>query len=61
MRASSNATASTWSSSRSRAARRSAKVMASGEIPVAVSAAAGVVDAALAGDDQVLLSGFQNP
>ncbi|HZS01735.1 MAG TPA: ABC transporter substrate-binding protein [Chloroflexota bacterium] len=37
-----------------------AKVMASGEIPVAVSAAAGVVDAALAGDDQVLLSGFQN-
>jgi NitT/TauT family transport system substrate-binding protein len=36
------------------------KVMASGEIPVAVSAAAGVVDAALAGDDQVLLSGFQN-
>jgi NitT/TauT family transport system substrate-binding protein len=37
-----------------------AKVMASGEMPVAVSAAAGVVDAALAGDDQVLLSGFQN-
>ncbi|HLH26198.1 MAG TPA: ABC transporter substrate-binding protein [Chloroflexota bacterium] len=37
-----------------------AKVMASGEIPVAVSAAAGVVDAVLAGDDQVLLSGFQN-
>jgi NitT/TauT family transport system substrate-binding protein len=37
-----------------------AKVMASGEIPIAVSAAAGVVDAALAGDDQILLSGFQN-
>jgi NitT/TauT family transport system substrate-binding protein len=37
-----------------------AKVMASGEIPIAVSAAAGVVDAALAGDDQVLLSGVQN-
>lgn len=37
-----------------------AKVMASGEMPVAVSAAAGVVDAALAGDDQVLLSGYQN-
>ena len=37
-----------------------AKVMASGEIPIAISAAAGVVDAALAGDDQVLISGFQN-
>ena len=37
-----------------------AKVMASGEVPVAVSAAAGVVDAALAGDDQVLISGMQN-
>ncbi|HZU07621.1 MAG TPA: ABC transporter substrate-binding protein [Chloroflexota bacterium] len=37
-----------------------AKVMASGEMPVAISAAAGVVDAVLAGDDQVLISGFQN-
>lgn len=37
-----------------------AKVMASGEVPIAISAAAGVVDAALAGDDQVLISGFQN-
>lgn len=37
-----------------------AKVMASGEVPVAISAAAGVVDAVLAGDDQVLISGFQN-
>jgi len=37
-----------------------AKVMASGEIPIAISAAAGVVDAALAGDDQILISGFQN-
>lgn len=37
-----------------------AKVMASGEIPIALSAAAGVVDAVLAGDDQVLLSGIQN-
>jgi NitT/TauT family transport system substrate-binding protein len=37
-----------------------AKVMASGEIPLALSAAAGVVDAALAGDDQVLISGIQN-
>jgi ABC-type nitrate/sulfonate/bicarbonate transport system substrate-binding protein len=37
-----------------------AKVMASGEIPIALSAAAGVVDAALAGDDQVLVSGIQN-
>lgn len=37
-----------------------AKVMASGEVPVAISAAAGVVDAVLAGDDQVLLSGMQN-
>ncbi len=37
-----------------------AKVMASGEIPVAISAAPGVIDAVLAGDDQVLISGFQN-
>ena len=37
-----------------------AKVMASGEVPVAISAAAGVVDAVLAGDDQVLISGIQN-
>ncbi len=36
-----------------------AKVMASGEIPIAVSAAAGVVDAAIAGDEQVLLTGMQ--
>jgi hypothetical protein len=37
-----------------------AKVMASGEIPLAISAAAGVVDAVVAGDDQVLISGIQN-
>src|SRR5215210_3591494 len=37
-----------------------AKVMASGEVPIAISAAAGVVDAVRAGDDQVLISGFQN-
>jgi ABC-type nitrate/sulfonate/bicarbonate transport system substrate-binding protein len=37
-----------------------AQVMASGEIPIALSAAAGVVDAVLAGDEQVLLSGIQN-
>jgi ABC-type nitrate/sulfonate/bicarbonate transport system substrate-binding protein len=36
-----------------------AKVMASGEISLALSAAAGVVDAALAGDDQVLISSYQ--
>jgi ABC-type nitrate/sulfonate/bicarbonate transport system substrate-binding protein len=36
------------------------KVMASGEIPIAVSAAAGVVDAALAGDDQILISSYQH-
>ncbi|HZU05624.1 MAG TPA: ABC transporter substrate-binding protein [Chloroflexota bacterium] len=37
-----------------------AKVMAAGEIPIALSAAAGVVDAVLAGDDQILLTGYQN-
>jgi len=37
-----------------------AKVMAAGEVPIASSAASSVVDAVLAGDDQVLLSGMQN-